>query len=71
MNNTITLRHPPRSPMNLREWFYSLIAAVVFGVLNCVYCVGVFVKAAFETIVLGKDARKQLRQYDDDLNGTF
>lgn len=57
--------------MNLREWFYSLIAAVVFGVLNCVYCVGVFVKAAFETIVLGKDARKQLRQYDDDLNGTF
>jgi hypothetical protein len=57
--------------MSIREAFWTAIAAAVFGVLNCVYCVGVFVRAAFETLVLGRDAKKQLRQYEDDLNGNF
>jgi uncharacterized membrane protein len=57
--------------MSIRETFWTVIAAVIFGVLNCVYYVGVFVRAAFETLVLGRDARKQLRQYEDDLNGNF
>ena len=57
--------------MSIRETFWTVIAAVIFGVLNCVYYVGVFVRAAFETVVLGRDARKQLRQYEDDLNGNF
>jgi hypothetical protein len=69
--NTLTLRHLPRTPMTLREAFWTAIAAVVFGVLNCVYYVGVFVRAAFETLVLGRDAKRQLRQYEDDLNGNF
>lgn len=69
--NTTELRHLPRTPMNLREGFWTVIAAAVFGVLNCIYYVGVFVRAAFETVMLGRDARKQLRHYDDDINGTF
>lgn len=68
---TLTLRHLPRTPMNLREGFWTVIAAATFSVLNCVYYVGVFVRAAFETLVLGRDARKQLRHYEDDLNGNF
>jgi hypothetical protein len=71
MNTTIELRHLPRTPMSIREGFWTVIAAVVFGVLNCVYYVGVFVRAAFETLVLGRDAKKQLRQYEDDLNERF
>lgn len=71
MNTTLTLRHLPRTPMSIRETFWTVIAAVIFGVLNCVYYVGVFVRAAFETLMLGRDARKQLRQYEDDLNGNF
>jgi hypothetical protein len=71
MNNTLTLRHLPRTPMSIRETFWTAVAAIVFGLLNAVYFVGVFVKAAFETVVLGKDAKRQLRQYDDDINGAF
>lgn len=71
MNNALTLRHLPRTPMNLREGFWTVIAAVVFGVLNVIYWVGCFAVAAWNTVVCGKDAAKQLRRYDDDINGTF
>lgn len=69
--NTLTLRHLPRTPMTLREGFWTVIAAVVFGVLNVIYWVGCFALAAWNTVVCGKDAAKQLRHYEDDINQQF
>lgn len=71
MNTTLTLRHLPRTPMTLREGFWTVIAAVVFAALNALYCVGCFLRAAWDTLIVGKDAAKQLRHYEDDINGRF
>jgi hypothetical protein len=69
--NTLTLRHLPRTPMSIREAFWTAIAAAVFGVLNLVYWIGRFFVAAWNTLVCGKDAEKQLRCYEDDINQRF
>lgn len=57
--------------MSIREGFWTLVAAVVFTLLNVLFYVGCFAKAAFDTVFLGKDAAKQLGYSDDDLNGRY
>ena len=55
--------------MNLRETFWTVCAAILFGLMNLVVLLGIAIRTTWDTLVLGKDATTQLRRYDDDLNG--
>lgn len=55
--------------MNLRETFWTALAALVFGLMNLAVLLWIAIRTTWDTLVLGKDASEQLRRYDDDLNG--
>lgn len=54
--------------MSIRETFWTICAAIVFSLMNAAVAVGIFARSAFETLIAGKSAAAQLRQYEDDLN---
>lgn len=55
----------------MRSAFYTIIAALLFSLLSFITAAGIFLRSAFETLFLGRNAAAQLRLYEDDLNGRF
>ena len=53
--------------INLRTVILSAFVGTILAILEAVYLVAVFARATFETIFLGKSARKQLRRYEEDV----